>query len=66
MISLELLTNYTHEHLRYHDCVKVFSYKEYERVIHISYDYIGEIVKKEDYFNWLKKRRRTKINKIIN
>ena len=66
MITLELLTEFTHEYLRYKSHIKVVSYKINVNWIELRFqDVIGEVVKLERYYNWLQSRREEKINQIL-
>jgi hypothetical protein len=75
MINLELLTEFTHEDLRYKSVIKVVSYR-----INVKHLYafipcswielqfqngMGEVVKLERYYNWLQSSREEKINQIL-
>lgn len=78
MITLELLTEYTHHRLRYKKSVKPFDFKDYGDFIHIFFDSMGESVPfskrakrglhqipKKDYYEWLGKRRESKIDNVL-
>jgi hypothetical protein len=65
MITLELLTEFTHEDLRYKSDIKVVSYKINVNWIDLQFQMMGEVVKLERYYNWLQSRREEKINQII-
>lgn len=66
MITLELLTNFTHNNLRYKSSVQVVSYKIYVNVIELQFqDAMGEVVKLTRYYDWLRKKREGKINQIL-
>ena len=65
MITLELLTEFTHEDLRYKSDIKVVSYKISVNWIDLQFQMMGEVVKLERYYNWLQSRREEKINQII-
>lgn len=66
MITLELLTEFTHEDLRYKSGIKVVSYKINVNWIELQFqDVIGEVVKLERYYDWLQSRREEKINQIL-
>ena len=66
MISLELLTDFVHEDLRYKSEIKVVSYKIIGNCMELQFqDVMGEVVKLERYYNWISERRLNKLNKII-
>jgi DNA-directed RNA polymerase delta subunit len=66
MINLELLTEFTHEELRYKSDIKVVSYKINVNWIELQFqDVMGEVVKLEKYYNWLQSVREEKINQIL-
>jgi len=66
MINLELLTEFTHEDLRYKSVIKVVSYRINFNWIELMFDNdMGEVVKLERYYNWLQSRRDEKINQIL-
>lgn len=66
MITLEKLTRFIHEDLRYKSDIKVVYYKVNVNWIEIKFDNVmGEVVKLERYYNWLQSVREEKINKIL-
>ena len=65
MITLELLTEYTHDALRYKKNVKPFDFKDYGDFVHIFFDTMGESVLKKNYYEWLSKRRESKIDNVL-
>ncbi len=66
MITLEKLTEFTHENLRYKPHIKVVSYKIMDNWIELQFqDVIGEVVKSERYNNWLSEKREEKISKLF-
>ena len=65
MITLELLTEYTHHRLRYKKSIKPFDFKDYGDFIHIFFDSMGESILKKNYYEWLSKRRESKIENIL-
>jgi DNA-directed RNA polymerase delta subunit len=66
MITLEKLTQFTHENLRYKSTIKVSHFKVIDDYIELQFqDVMGEVVKLERYYNWLSKKREEKINKIL-
>ena len=73
MMTLDLLTKFSHESLRYRENVKVLYYNlntfsgSSEVDIYLRYNIGGgEFVKKSRYEDWLQTRREEKINQIIN
>ena len=65
MINLELLTEFTHEDLRYKS-IKVVSYRINVNWIELQFQNgMGEVVKLERYYNWLQSSREEKINQIL-
>ncbi len=66
MINLELLTEFTHEDLRYKSVIKVVSYRINVNWIDLQFQNVmGVVVKLERYYNWLQSRREEKINQIL-
>jgi|Laugresbdmm110sd_1035091.scaffolds.fasta_scaffold399646_1 hypothetical protein len=66
MITLELLTKFTHQDLRYKSDIKVVSYKINVNWIELQFqDVMGEVVKLERYYNWLNEKREEKISKLL-
>jgi hypothetical protein len=66
MINLELLSEFTHEELRYKSDIKVISYKINVNWIELQFQNVmGEVVKLEKYYNWLQSVREEKINQIL-
>ena len=66
MITLELLTEFTHEYLRYKSHIKVVSYKINVNCVELRFqDVMGEVVKLERYYDWLSEKREEKINQIL-
>ena len=66
MINLELLTEFTHEELRYKSDIKVISYKINVNWIELQFqNVIGEVVKLERYYNWLNEIREKKLSKLL-
>ena len=67
MITLELLTEFTHEYLRYKSDIKVVSYKINVNCVELRFqDVMGEVVKLERYYDWLSEKREEKISKLLN
>ena len=66
MITLELLTKFTHQDLRYKSDINVVSYKINVNWIELQFqDVMGEVVKLERYYNWIQSVREEKINQIL-
>ena len=72
MISLELLTKFTHEELRYKPKIKVTSYEIIRDWIQLQFDdnvptphIMGELVSVDRFYNWVNEKRNEKINQII-
>lgn len=65
MITLDSLTKYTHEVLKYKESVKPLAFKSYDKFIHIIFDGIGETIYKDNFYDWLSKRRQSKIDNIL-
>ena len=72
MITLELLTDFLHEHLRYNKDIICDSFAIHNKMLDIkvinlskSVRGFGEVVKLERYYNWLSEKRDEKINQII-
>ena len=66
MISLELLTDFVHEDLRYKSDIKVVYYKINVNWIELQFQGVmGEVVKLERYYNWLNEKREEKISKLL-
>ena len=67
MINLELLTEFTHEDLRYKSVIKVVSYRINVNWIELQFQNVmGEVVKLERYYDWLSEKREEKISKLLN
>jgi hypothetical protein len=67
MITLELLTEFTHEDLRYKSDIKVVSYKINVNWIELQFqDVMGEVVKLERYYDWLSEKREEKLLSTLN
>jgi hypothetical protein len=66
MITLEKLTEFTHENLRYKHMIKVVYYKMLNNWIDLQFDNgKGEIVSAERFYNWINEKRIEKINQIL-
>ena len=73
MITLELLTDFLHEHLRYNKDIICDSFAIHNKMLDIkvinlskSVRGFGEVVKLEKYYNWLQSVREEKIAQILN
>jgi hypothetical protein len=73
MITLELLTDFLHVHLRYNKDIICDSFAIHNKMLDIkvinlskSVRGFGEVVKLEKYYNWLQSVREEKISQILN
>lgn len=73
MITLELLTDFLHGHLRYNKDIICDSFTIHNKMLDIkvinlskSVRGFGEVVKLEKYYNWLQSVREEKIAQILN
>ena len=66
MITLEKLTEFTQEDLRYKSSIKVISYKIIGNWIDLQFDNgKGEVVSVDRFNNWVNEKRIEKINQIL-
>jgi hypothetical protein len=66
MITLERLTQFTHDDLSYKPIIKVVYYKMLNDWIDLQFDNgKGEVVSAERFYNWINKKRIEKINQIL-
>ena len=66
MITLEKLTEFTQEDLRYKSSIKVISYKIIGNWIDLQFDNgKGEVVSVDRFNNWVNEKREEKINQIL-
>lgn len=66
MITLEKLTEFTQEDLRYKSSIKVISYKIVGNWIDLQFDnFKGEVVSVDRFYNWMSEKREEKINQIL-
>lgn len=66
MITLEKLTEFTHENLGYKPKAKVNSYQIVGDWIQLNFDdNIGEVVSIDRFHNWINEKRDEKINQIL-
>ena len=66
MITLEKLTEFTQEDLRYKSSIKVISYKIIGNWIDLQFDSgKGEVVSVDRFNNWVNEKRIEKINQIL-
>jgi len=72
MITLELLTDFIHEYLRYNKDIICDSFTIYDKMLEIKVKNLsntvrgfGGVVKLEEYYNWLQSVREEKINQIL-
>ena len=65
MITLEKLTEFSHENLRYKSTIKAISYKIIGNWIDLQFDNgMGEVISADRFYNWMSEKREEKINKI--
>lgn len=65
-MTLEKLTEFTQEDLRYKSSIKVISYKIIGNWIDLQFDSgKGEVVSVDRLNNWLSEKRNEKINQIL-
>jgi hypothetical protein len=66
VITLEKLTEFTQEDLRYKSSIKVISYKIVGNWIDLQFDnFKGEVVNVDRFYNWMSEKREEKINQIL-
>ena len=66
MITLEKLTEFTYEELRYKYSIKVISYKILNNWIDLKFDSgKGEVVSVDRFYNWINEKREEKISKLF-
>ena len=68
MITLEKLTEFIQEDLRYKSEIKVVSYKIIGNWMELQFQNVMgevEVVKLERYYNWLNEKREQKISKLL-
>lgn len=66
MITLEKLTQFTQEDLRYKSSIKVISYKIIGNWIDLQFDnFKGEVINVDRFYNWVNEKRVEKINQIL-
>ena len=66
MITLEKLTEFTQEDLRYKSSIKVISYKIVSNWIDLQFDNgKGEVVSADRFYDWINEKREEKINQIL-
>jgi hypothetical protein len=65
-MTLELLTEFTHDNLRYKNGIKVISYKILNNWIDLKFDNgVGEVVSSERFYNWLNEKREEKLFQLL-
>ena len=65
-MTLEKLTEFTQEDLRYRSSIKVISYKIIGNWIDLQFDSgKGEVVSADRFYNWLNERREEKLSKLL-
>ncbi len=66
MISLEKLTKFAHQNLRYKTHIKVVSYKILNNWIDLRFNnFKGEVVSVDRFYNWLAEKRQQKLDNIL-
>jgi hypothetical protein len=66
MITLEKLTEFAYEELRYKYSIKVISYKILNNWIDLKFDSAkGEVVSVDRFYNWINEKREEKISKLF-
>jgi hypothetical protein len=66
MITLEKLTEFTQEDLRYKSSIKVISYKIVGNWIDLQFDSgKGEVVSVDRFNNWVNDKREKKISQLL-
>lgn len=66
MITLEKLTEFTQEDLRYKSSIKVISYKIVGNWIDLQFDnFKGEVVSADRFYNWINEKREEKISQLL-
>lgn len=65
-MTLEKLTEFTQEDLRYKSSIKVISYKIIGNWIDLKFDNsMGEVVSIDRFYNWVNKKREEKLFHIL-
>lgn len=66
MITLEKITEFTQEDLRYKSSIKVISYKIVGNWIDLQFDNgKGEVVSTDRFYHWINDKRREKISQLL-
>lgn len=66
MITLEKLTEFTQEDLRYKSSIKVISYKIIGNWMDLQFDSgKGEVVSVDRFNNWVNEKREEKISQLL-
>lgn len=66
MMTLEKLTEFTQEELRYKSSIKVISYKIIGNWIDLQFDnFKGEVVSVDRFNNWVNEKREEKISQLL-
>lgn len=66
MMTLEKLTEFTQEDLRYKSSIKVISYKIFGNWIDLQFDNgEGEVVSADRFYNWINGKRQEKISQLL-
>lgn len=65
-MTLEKLTKFTQEDLRYKSSIKVISYKIIGNWIDLQFDSAkGEVVNVDRFYNWMSEKREEKISQLL-
>lgn len=65
-MTLEKLTEFTQEDLRYKSSIKVISYKIIGNWIDLQFDnFKGEVVSVDRFYNWMSEKREEKISQLL-
>ena len=65
-MTLELLTEFTHDNLRYKNGIKVISYKILNNWIDLKFDNsMDEVVSIDRFYNWVNKKREEKLFQLL-
>lgn len=66
MMTLEKLTEFTQEDLRYKSSIKVISYKIVGNWMDLQFDNgKGEVVSADRFYNWMNDKREEKISQLL-
>ena len=66
MMTLEKLTEFSKEELRYKSSIKVISYKIIGNWMDLQFDnFKGEVVNVDRFYNWMSEKREKKISQLL-